>query len=411
MARYRSILGAPGAKRLLGSSVVARLPIAMMYLAVVLLVLEASGSAALAGLCVGAFGLVEGIGSPLQGRLIDRFGQGRVLGPAAIAYAAALAGLAGASEAGAPDWTLVVLCAVSGAAYPVVASAMRALWPALVAGEAELPTAYALESVLQSATWLLGPLLVAVLVAVASPLAGVLGTALLAAVGTLAFVSSPVSRAWRPAGQVRRGALGALASPGVRTVVAGTFAVGVAGGGFDVGCPAFAAAAGSPALGGVLLGAAAGGAVVGGALYGGWGAARASRDYGVAAALLALATAPAILGGSPWLVGFWLFVAGLALAPMLGCGYRLVDRLAPQGMATEAFAWTSTAFGAGEALGCPLAGSLIDARGATAAFALSVAAAASGALAIVLRRRTLAPSTSDTGPGLRSTTTPQPQEA
>jgi predicted MFS family arabinose efflux permease len=151
--------------------------------------------------------------------------------------------------------------------------------------------------------------------------------------------------------------------------------------------------------------------VVGGALYGGWGAARASRDYGLAAALVALASAPAILGGSQWPVAVSLFAAGFALAPMLGCGYRLVDRLAPQGMATEAFAWTSTAFGAGEALGCPLAGSLIDARGATAAFALSVAAAAIGALVIVLRRRTLAPAAAGARPGLRPTTIPQPQEA
>lgn len=406
MARYRSIVRAPGAPRLLGSSLVARMPIAMTYVAIVLLVLKASDSAAVAGLCAAAFGLVEGLGSPIQGRLVDRFGQPRVLAPAAIAYAAALAGLVSATQLGAPAWVLVALCGTSGAAYPVVSSAMRTLWPGLVTHEEQLPTAYALESVLQSATFMLGPLAVALLVALGSPQAGVLGTAALALVGTLAFVATPASRCWRPDAQVSRGAAGALRSAGVRTVVVATFAVGTAGGALDVGCPALAADAGAPALGGVLIGVAALGAILGGALYGSAGSTRVSRDYALAAAFMALALAPAALARSPLAAAAPLLVAGLALAPMLGCGYRLVERLAPRGMATEAFAWTSTAFGGGGALGCALAGAAIEARGPAVSFAVSAAAAAAGAAAIGLRRRTLAPEVA-----LSLTPTPQPQEA
>ena len=169
MSRFRTVVAAPGAPRLLAASFAARLPIAMTYTAIVLLVLATTHDATVAGLCAAAFGLVEGVGSPLQGRLVDRFGQPRVLVPAATLFAGALAGVVASAEAGLPSWTLVACSAVCGAGFPIVSSAMRALWPAVVDDETQLPTAYALESVLQTLGWVAGPLIVALLVASLSP--------------------------------------------------------------------------------------------------------------------------------------------------------------------------------------------------------------------------------------------------
>src|SRR5690349_9583965 len=100
-AGYARALGAAGAKTLLVSSVVARLPLGMS-LAILLLVRETTGSFAAAGAVVGAYGLATAAGAPIQGRLVDRFGPPRVLLIAAVGQAVALAVIVLAARGGAP---------------------------------------------------------------------------------------------------------------------------------------------------------------------------------------------------------------------------------------------------------------------------------------------------------------------
>src|SRR5829696_6764063 len=65
-ARYAAILRTPHVAPLLGASMLARLPYGMFALALVLYMVEARGSYAVAGLVDGAFGIGAAIGSPLQ---------------------------------------------------------------------------------------------------------------------------------------------------------------------------------------------------------------------------------------------------------------------------------------------------------------------------------------------------------
>ena len=81
-------------------------------------------------------------------------------------------------------------------------------------------------------------------------------------------------------------------------------------------------------------------------------------------------------------------LAGLGIAPMLSCQFSLVGALAPPGAATEAFTWHRGATIAGMAAGSTLGGSLIDAHGASSAFALGCASVALAcALAALWRQR------------------------
>jgi MFS family permease len=73
--------------------------------------------------------------------------------------------------------------------------------------------------------------------------------------------------------------------------------------------------------------------------------------------------------------------SGIFLAPVLACTFTFVDRLAPRGTVTEAFAWLVTAFGVGSAVGAALAGLAGDAAGVHGAFAV---AGAGGLLALLL---------------------------
>ena len=76
-----------------------------------------------------------------------------------------------------------------------------------------------------------------------------------------------------------------------------------------------------------------------------------------------------------------LSTSGVGLPVVLTCVFQLVDRLAPPGTTTEAFAWLISAFLVGSSAGAAAAGSLSDAGRIGGAF-LVAAAASLAALAI-----------------------------
>src|SRR5262249_55498473 len=101
-ARYARVLRTPHVLPLLAAALVARLPIGIASLAIVLFLRDRTGSYATAGIVSAAFALGSGAGAPVSGRLIDRFGQGRVLVPLALVHTGGLAGLVGLTLANAP---------------------------------------------------------------------------------------------------------------------------------------------------------------------------------------------------------------------------------------------------------------------------------------------------------------------
>jgi MFS family permease len=386
--RYRAVLAADGVVRLLTSAVLGRLPLGMSALAILLLVRSHTGSFAAAGVAVGAFALTGAAAAPLQGALVDRHGQPRVLLPCAAGQVVLLAALALATQAGAPVAVVVVLAALAGALVPPISACIRALWPVVVSDPAVRESAYALDAIVQEAVWTLGPLLVGFAVLTASPAVAVLLSAAITMVGTTLFATSPLSRRWR-GGRHRRSRAGALASPGLRALLVSVALIGLGAGAVEVGLPALAVHAGSAGDSGVLLAIWSAGSMVGGLLYGGltWRLSVGAR-YRLLLLGVALLTAPLIAARSlP--VGIVLsFVAGLGYAPMLSCQYALIGRLAPPGSTAEAFTWSTAAIVGGIAAGSALAGALVGSAGVAAPFVLACSAAAlAGALAIVRRQR------------------------
>ena len=72
----------------------ARLTLAMIPLGILILVEQQRQAYAIAGVVSGAYAIGAAVGTPLWGRLMDRFGQVAVLLPTATASAALLVGLA-----------------------------------------------------------------------------------------------------------------------------------------------------------------------------------------------------------------------------------------------------------------------------------------------------------------------------
>ena len=379
--RYRALFATPYARRLTASALVARMPMGMVPLALLLVVRDGGGSYGAAGLVSGAFLVSAGLGAPVAGRLMDRRGASRILLRRALLSPLALLAAGTSSVVDAPLVAVGVCASLAGALLPPVGSALRALWPRLLEGPTLRSTAYALEASLQEIFFVVGPLLVALAAGLLAPVVALLIAAVACAVGTSAFATAPPVRSWRPDGSHEgAGRLGALGSTGVRTIVLFGICCGLAFGGAEVGMPAFAEQHGSAALGGIPLALFAAGSLVGGLVVG----ARTTREprslLRLSSVLLAVGLAPLVLAPSLPVLAVLAFVAGLPIAPSFAAAYGLLDRLARPGTNAEAFAWIGTALSTGLAAGAALGGIAIDEWGVDAAFALGCGGAAAGAL-------------------------------
>jgi predicted MFS family arabinose efflux permease len=382
---YLAVLRLPHARPLLLASLVGRLANATGPLSVVLFVQEQTGSLAQAGAASAAIGLASGLLAPVRGRLVDRYGQRRCLLPMGLGFAAALAGMVATAGPGpAAVATTIALAAAAGAVAPPLGSSMRALWVSLVGQGPRLQTAYALDAVLDELLFVLGPLLAGGLAALYRPAAGVLATAGLALVGTLGFVASPVSRAQagRPAAVGGRvGWAGAMAAPGLRTLVLSLTGVGAAIGIWEIGLVGAAREAGSPEAASISLAAWAAASGVGGLWYGSRTWRRpAGQRYLALLALLVLAGAIMAAAGSPVAMGAVVVLVGAVLAPLESSAYLLAAELAPAGTLTESGTWLNTAINVTAAAGLVVAGALVDRAGVPATLAVACACTAAGLL-------------------------------
>jgi MFS family permease len=378
MRGYVVFLRRPYAARLLGGTLLGRLPNGMGMLAVVLHVRADDGGYPLAGALAALLGLATAAGQPVLGRVMDRYGQPPVLLPAACAAAAGfvLLALVGAH----PLPVAVVAVILAGFATPPLEAGLRALWPDVLDGQEQVDAAYALDAAAQELLFTVGPLLV-VAAAALSTEAALLLTGVLGIAGTLVVALSGPSRRWRSAPRAADWA-GPLRSPGLRVLLVSLGCAGIALGVYAVAVVAYAEEEGSDIASGLLLACMAGGALAGGIGYGArpWPGEPHRRLRWLLAALAA-GYVPLVLAPSLPVMSVLAFVSGVFLAPVLACSFALVDRLAPAGTVTEAFAWVVAAIGAGGSLGSFVAGVGQDAAGVPGAFA---GAGAGGALALAL---------------------------
>jgi predicted MFS family arabinose efflux permease len=208
--------------------------------------------------------------------------------------------------------------------------------------------------------------------------------------GTLGFATTRLAREWRSEHDERPRA-GALASPGMRTLMLAIVPTGISFGALEVAMPAFAVAHGHrAALAGIFLSSMAIGSVIGGLWYGSrhWSGPVGARFIGLQA-LFTLGLLPLLLANSIGLMAVLMGVAGLALAPSAAAGYLVVDRIAPRGTATEATTWVMTANVAGGALGAAVGGLIVQDVSVRAALLLACAGPLVGLFVTLVRRRSL----------------------
>ena len=393
---YAELLRARHAVRLLVGTLIGRLPNATAALVIVLFTRAEGGGYTLAGVLSAVYGLATAVGQPLLGRLVDIYGQPRVMLPAALlsALGMALFALVGID----PVTVAAVAVLLAGVATPPLEGGLRALWPGVLKGPEKVHRAYALDAVAQEVMFAVGPLLVTLFVAYWNEAAALLVINGLGVLGALSVVVSHPSRTWRSAPREAHW-LGALRSAGLLALLGTFFFVGLALGAIAVAAVSYADDHGEALISSYLLSALGFGALVGGVVYGGrhWAGAPERRlvwlVLALAAGYMPLVLVPGVVAMTV-LAG----LSGVFLAPALACAFVVVDRHAPSGTVTEAFSWLVTTFGVGAAAGTAVVGPVIERGGASAGFAVVGAGGVVALLVLLLTKHAL----SAVSPGSRS---------
>ena len=439
---YLVLFSVPGRLAFCAAGFVARSGGAMTNLGIVWMVRLLYGSYGWAGAVAAANGLAWAAGNAILSRLVDRYGQNRVMVPAVIVTSTSMAGLIAAAMLGAPIWLLFLPSIISGATGGSASALVRARWNHALSDGAQLHAAFALESTLDEITYMVGPLIATVLATSVHPAAGLMAPVLLSIVGGLWFYQGlrasqpPVggttvaagtrSAAVPPAcstsavtseqsepsplftpsaakseqsepsplygtapGELEPPALPqydrfVLAFGGMVPVIAVAALFGCTFGALDLAVVAGTTAFNHPTMAGVVLAAMSLSSALAGLAYGArvWKASLPGRFVLGVAAFAALTSLYLLANNVGILVAFG-FIGGAAVAPSFTNANTLVASLVPRHRLTEGLAWIGTSIGLGASLGSAVAGQLIDAFGYRGGF-LTGAVAAAGALVIAL---------------------------
>ncbi|MGL4573876.1 MAG: MFS transporter [Burkholderiaceae bacterium] len=387
VAQYRSFFAQPDTTRIVLISLIARMPIGMMSFAMLMFLRDALGSFALAGSVVGAYFIAMAVTAPVQGRLIDRIGPRAPLLVTGIIQPAALASIGAAGVLGWGYGVIVPLAMLAGAFTTPINTLSRTLWRYRFEDGLERKTAYAIDSVAIEVNFTIGPAIIALLLAFASPTWAYAFAVTMAAVAVMVFWQTPAFKYWRREPLAKRHLLGPLTDLRLLIVFACNFGLAFSFGVLEVTYAGFATTAGAAALAGVLIGLNSIGSATGGLLYGGLHLRTPlERQFASSLALLAAMVGLHSLVSSPWIMGALALASGLLIAPALTAQTLLISRIAPPKYATEAFTWSSTFIVSGIGIGTAAAGWMIEHRGVPSAFLIgAVSLMCSTLIALTMR--------------------------
>ena len=381
---YSRVLAHPGARSFSAAGLIARFPMSMVGISTILAVEAIYGTYFAAGLVSAANIVATAIGAPMLARLVDAHGQARVMVPATLGSAAALAGLIVAASMHLPLAVIVALSAMAGGLSGSIGSLVKARWTTMLRTPEEIHTAFSLEAALDEVAFIIGPMLATALST--SPFLPVTsGWAVALAMQLIGGLWLLSQRATEPAAHARR-SLGAQADAqagqagaarpkrmleyrGVLAIVLIFLFSGAMFGANDVAVVSHTEELGMKSAAGAVLAAWSVGSLTAALVYG-------SRSWGwplwkqLLAGLVVFAAGTSTFLAAPNLVvlSALMLLTGMAIAPTITTGNNIIQVTVAPSQLTEGLAWVGTALNIGVSLGSLAAGRVIDAAGSTGGF-------------------------------------------
>ena len=336
-----------GVRRLLISSIPARLAYGMISLGIFFKVQNTTSSISMAGLAVGLNALASSLSVGIRSAFIDKYGLTWPLRVLVPTYASLIV-LFNYSHG---KVTLIVIATILGAVAPPINLAVRPLWKVVVP-ENKQRTIFAIDTAVMSATAVIGPVLVTSLALSSSPKSALNVCAGAMLLGGIALAILPVTRNWIP--EVKDpGTQHLLKLPAIRLLIAEGIFIGLANGLFETGVPAFTTIEGVAGRTGLIFGVLA--------MFNIFGSLLAGLISKKTSPLLAfkrtylfwvLACAPLAFANPDWSLLIISALLGLAGGMQMVFYWEIVEKVRTKGTAASAIGWlwtfegTATAFGA-----------------------------------------------------------------
>ncbi len=408
---YARVFSIPGAKAFCASGALARLPMSMTSLGIVLALNNLYDNWTVAGTMSAVCVLAMAIATPVYARLFDRYGQSRVGWIALAAEVVVLVAFALAALVRVPLPFLFVLAVGIGATQFAFGALVRTRWSWVLRGQGDsnlLNTAYAFESAVDEVVFILGPIITAWLATSIHPVAPFIVAAAAAGIGGTAYflqkrteppvaVLTPVDTTARGAAADAPAASGAssgvapqarlradpakhsaLQFPGMLMLMVTWVVFNMCFSMFDVSMTSLTKALGRANIVGVQLAMFAFGSCIGALVFGSirlrgshW------KHMLVFMAYLTLGFVGIHLAGENLvLIGVIEFVSGLGVAPIYATGNLIVKQTVSANFLTEGLSWLSTSVNVGQSIGSTVVGVVLDHAGPSAGLALPMVACA-----------------------------------
>ena len=368
--RYRQVFAGNSAWRFSTAGFIARLPVSMVGIGILMYVEAERGSYTIAGAVSGSISIAAAIGGPLSSRLVDKLGQHRVLPIQILLIVLCSMALVVLIPSDVPAPYLFIFSIGSGLAYPSIGALVRSRWTALLVSGPVLLTAFSIESIIDELIFIVGPTIAATTSVKLHPAAPQIIAMFLLAGGGLWLASM---RSTEPPINKLQGKHGkpVILQNGLIYMWGVHIAMGMFFGAVETSIVAFTKLAGQPIYGGIVMAVWAFGSLLGGFVYGGLHFKSALHDQLIVVTLLLVpATAAMVFVDSILMLALLSIAAGIGISPLLIASAAITQRRSPVGRTTEAIASMYAGIGLGFAFAAAMAGWLIDNRGTSYSFAL-----------------------------------------
>ena len=387
---YRRLFAVPGGAKFSFSGFILRLPISMLYLAIVLFVVSETDSYALAGAISMVSSVVLSVATPLWSRVADQYGQNRVLSITVPVHVISLGAFVYLVKNDFPIWSWF-LAAIIFEAFVIGSGQMvRRRWIHVIGEDRKLiDTAYSFEAFVDEVIFTTGPVIATLVASYFFPAASIFTAMGFIVVGALLFSSQratqPPPHPKEPGDDhsllIRDKFIQALFIP---LMLCGSFfsATGLVIVGY---LDEFGNRNNSGFYVAVWSLSSGISAFVSGSIH--WKLNEARRFFNSTVALFIL-TIPIVISalfspGNLWIFAAALFLNGLAIAPLLTAGFALAERSVSPKKTTEVLAWAISALNLGSAIPTAITGYIIDTYGASVAFSIPLACMALSVLSFV----------------------------
>lgn len=387
--KYRLAFADPRARAFSFAGFLARMPISMVGIGILMFVESARGNYTLAGAVSATGAVAAAVGGPVTSRLTDKLGQHKMLPWQIVIVVIAATALIFTIPSDLPAGLIFIFAAISGFFSPSIGALVRARWTALLVSGPVLITAFSVESMIDEIIFVIGPSIAAFTSVNIHP----------AAPQTIAVVFLILGGSWlismrdtEPPISLQQAKHGkpVVFKNGLLWLVFVHFLAGIFFGSIETTMIAFSDFAGVPVAAGLLLALWSIGSLIGGIFY---GASDFTMPLPKQLTVISLVLIPPAFivpfVDSLALLAIMAVVAGFGIAPLLISAASIAQQRAGDGRTTEAIASMYSGIGVGFAVAASSAGWLIDNHGTSWAFAVGTAAAVAITLGTLVGRRAL----------------------